>query len=160
MPVSIVINKQNMGLQKPKKSAEQRVREQVNYVSYKKLGKHFDVSGDTVILVGITKGSVKPKAKVVAYNDDGQHDAYYYRADESLQADIPKNAENVCEYVGGMRIYTESGLVKTLHGKTEEERITVFRHGDILIIRMGKSINELAKEQKKKDLEKIGVWRA
>lgn len=79
---------------------------------------------------------------------------------DSLRADLPKNIKNVAEFAGGVRIYTDKGCIKVIPGENEEERFTVFQSGDTLLIRIGKSIKVLEKQQKKKDLAEIGVWRA
>ena len=175
MAISIVINKENKGLKKKAtKGARQTVETSLVYQSYKNAGEQFMVTGDTCILVGLTEGKSEPKAKVVTYNNNKEpevpkelstllenpHEIYFYREDGKTKISIPKNVKNVAAFVGGVRIYTENGLVKTIRGKEPDEKICVFRHGDTLFIRLGKTMNELVKEQKKKEEAKMGVWRA
>lgn len=163
MAVLIVRNPRNSGLKKNqevKKSAEQKVRENGTYFSYKKLGTRIEFTGDIAILVGLTSGKTTPKAKAVPYADKGPHEIYYYRVTDSLRADLPKNVENVAEFAGGVRIYADEGCIRVIPGESEAERFTVFRSGNTLLIRIGKSMKELEKEQRKKDQAEIGVWRA
>ena len=106
------------------------------YASYSK-ARRKDIDGDMVIFVGRKNASDrKIKAVPIPFVSDAEHKMYYWREnpDSNMKVSLPDNKQEVFQFMGSVRVYTNSGLLMKMD-IADDERTTVFRTENLLFIK-------------------------